>query len=104
MILSSPCSVDGVEEEANAPMMSLIQNKLRQRRKHLKRLQRHLVPPVLHLWDKEDDIESKSATPGQPAVGTGALSDCGFQSACSDADAVDKTSNANLSKQHSRSR
>ncbi|KAF6733239.1 uncharacterized protein FQA47_000825 [Oryzias melastigma] len=99
------CTVlDGVEEEANAPMRSLIQNKLRQRRKHLKRLQRHLVPPVLHLWDKEEDIESKSATPGQPSVGTGALSDCGFQSACSDADAVDKTSNANLSKQHSRSR
>ncbi|RVE65772.1 hypothetical protein OJAV_G00120160 [Oryzias javanicus] len=65
----SQCTVlDGVEEDANAPMMSLIQSKLRQRRKHLKRLQRHLAPAVLHLWDKEENTESKSATAGQPSL------------------------------------
>ncbi|XP_020563328.1 protein JBTS17 isoform X3 [Oryzias latipes] len=103
------CTVlDGVEEEANVPMTSLIQGKLRQRRKHLKRLQRHLTPPVLHLWEKEEDTESKCATgtPRQPSLGTnqGTFSDCEFQPACSDADTAGKTSDTNLSKGHSRSR
>uniref|UniRef100_A0A7N8WQ10 Ciliogenesis and planar polarity effector 1 n=1 Tax=Mastacembelus armatus TaxID=205130 RepID=A0A7N8WQ10_9TELE len=72
----------------------------RQRRKHLGRLQRHLSPLELHLWEKEEEEEDRGskhgmATLGQFSLGTSlstsTLTDCGFPSVCSDGDAAEKT-------------
>lgn len=84
--------------EAGEVMMIAIQDKLRQRRKHLGRVQRHLAPPELHLWEKEEEEEDKGskhavAMLGQLSLGTSlstsTLTDHGFPTVCSDADAVE---------------
>lgn len=83
------------KEEANELMMLLIQDKLRQRRKHLARLQRHLGPPVLHLWEREEEDEDRGSKLGmamlrQLSLGTSlsasTLTDCGLPPLCSDGD------------------
>lgn len=78
-------------------MMVLVQDEYRQRRKHLGRLRRHLAPPQLHLWEKEDEEEERrggergsAAMLGQLSLGTSlstsTLNDCGFPPVCSDAE------------------
>ncbi|XP_014824963.1 PREDICTED: uncharacterized protein C5orf42 homolog isoform X3 [Poecilia mexicana] len=62
-------------EDGEEPMMSFIQGRKRHRRKHLARLQRHLAPPVLHLWEKVEEQEDRggrndTATSGQLSLGT----------------------------------
>lgn len=76
-------------------MMILIQDKHRQRRKHLGRLQRHLAPPELHLWEKEEEEEDRGIKNGMAvlrqlslgtSLSTSTLTDCGFPPLCSDGD------------------
>lgn len=91
-------------------MMILIQDKHRQRRKHLARLERHLAPPVLNLWEKEeaeeDDREHGMSMLGQLSLGTSlstsTITDCGFPSVRSDGDTADDTSGAVSPEQYSR--
>ncbi|XP_067339311.1 ciliogenesis and planar polarity effector 1 isoform X3 [Channa argus] len=88
------CSVlEGEKEEVNELMMLiLIQDKYRQRRKHLGRLQRHLAPPELHLWEKEEEEEYKGSRHGVAmlkqlsSLSTSTLTDCGLPPVCSDGD------------------
>ncbi|XP_030005045.1 ciliogenesis and planar polarity effector 1 [Sphaeramia orbicularis] len=99
-------------EEGNESMMILIGDKLRQRKKHLRRLQRHLGPLELHLWEKEmeeDDWGSKHgmAMLRQLSLGTSlstsSLTDCGFPPVYSDGDTIENISEAPVSpKQHKR--
>ncbi|XP_054613801.1 ciliogenesis and planar polarity effector 1 isoform X2 [Dunckerocampus dactyliophorus] len=59
------CSVtEGNKEQASGSMTVLIQDKLKQRRKHLGRMHRHLAPLELRLWGKEDEEEDAGFTPG----------------------------------------
>ncbi|XP_051907353.1 ciliogenesis and planar polarity effector 1 isoform X1 [Hippocampus zosterae] len=57
------CSVfeEGKEPDSK-PMKALIQEKLRQRRKHRGRLLRHLAPLELWLWEKDEDDKRQAAT------------------------------------------
>ncbi|XP_026029615.1 ciliogenesis and planar polarity effector 1 isoform X4 [Astatotilapia calliptera] len=105
------CNVlDGKKEEGNELMVILIQDKHRQRRKHLARLERHLAPPVLNLWEKEDeeedDQEHGMAMLGQLSLGTSlstsTITDCGFPSMRIDGDTTDDTSGAVSPEQYSR--
>ncbi|XP_044029035.1 ciliogenesis and planar polarity effector 1 isoform X2 [Siniperca chuatsi] len=106
------CNVlEGEKEEVNELMMIVIQDKLRQRRKHLGRLQRHLGPPKLHLWEKEEEEEDREskhvmAILRQLSLGTSlstsTLTDCGFPPVCSDGDTADNTSEAISPETHSR--
>ncbi|KAK2819157.1 hypothetical protein Q5P01_024718 [Channa striata] len=87
------CSVlDGGKEEVNEMMMILIQDKYRQRRKHLGRLQRHLAPPELHLWEKEEEEEYRGSKhevamlKQLSSLSSSTLTDCGFPPVCSDGD------------------
>lgn len=62
----------GEEEEADKSMKTVIQDKRRQRRKHLGRLRRHLAPTELHLWDVKEGEEERgskreSAVPRKPS-------------------------------------
>lgn len=75
--------------------MILIQDKRRQRRKHLGRLQRHLAPLVLHIWEKEEEEEDRGSKNGMAmlkqlslgtSVSTSTLTDCGLPPLCSDGD------------------
>ncbi|KAM7368998.1 hypothetical protein PAMP_013298 [Pampus punctatissimus] len=106
------CSVLGEKEEPNELMIILLQDKLRQRRKHLGRLQRHLAAPELHLWEKEEEEEDRGSKHGmamlrQLSLGTSlsasTLTDCGFPLLCSDGDTAENTSDAVSPEQHSRS-
>ncbi|XP_070707145.1 ciliogenesis and planar polarity effector 1 [Pempheris klunzingeri] len=98
------------KEDVNEPMMIVIQDKRRQRRKHLGRLQRHLAPPELHLWEKEEKEEDRASKHGMAmlrqlslgtSLSTSTLTDCGFPPVCSDGDTVD-TSEAVSPVVHSR--
>ncbi|XP_062269256.1 ciliogenesis and planar polarity effector 1 [Platichthys flesus] len=104
------CNVlEGERLEANELMMVLIQDKHRQRRKHLGRLGRHLAPPELHLWEKEEEEEdrgNKHVMMRQLSLGTSlstsTLADCGFPPVCSDGDTAENTSEAISPEQHCR--
>nr|XP_046231509.1 ciliogenesis and planar polarity effector 1 isoform X2 [Scatophagus argus] len=108
------CSVlEGEKEETSELMMIAIQDKRRQRRKHLGRLQRHLARPELHLWEKEEEEEDKGSKHGisvlrQLSLGTSlstsTLTDCGFPPVCSDGDTVDNTSEAISPERNSRAK
>ncbi|KAK5616788.1 hypothetical protein CRENBAI_020476 [Crenichthys baileyi] len=96
-------------EDGNKLMMIFIQDRKRHRRKHLARLQRHLAPPVLHLWEKADEQEGRGgrndmATLGQLSLGTtvstSTLTDGAFQPVCSDADTAVNTPEAISPKLH----
>lgn len=88
----------------------LIQDKHRQRRKHLARLGRHLGPVVLNLWEKEEEEEEDGehgmATLGQLSLGTSlstsTITDYGFPSVRSDGDTAEDTSRAISPEQHCR--
>jgi hypothetical protein len=43
-------------------MMVTLQVKRRQRRKDLQRLQRHLAPPQLFLWEREEEEDNRGLT------------------------------------------
>ncbi|XP_053708695.1 ciliogenesis and planar polarity effector 1 isoform X1 [Synchiropus splendidus] len=61
----NPCNVcDGENEEGGEVMMILIPDKRRQRKKHLKRLKRHLAQTELHLWDKVEEEEDRGSKHG----------------------------------------
>ncbi|XP_034459066.1 ciliogenesis and planar polarity effector 1 [Hippoglossus hippoglossus] len=106
------CNVlEGERDEANELMMVLIQDKHRQRRKHLGRLRRHLAPPELHLWEKEEEEEDRGNKHGMAmmrqlslgtSLSTSTLTDCGFPPVCSDGDTAENTSEAISPEQHCR--
>ncbi|XP_023135531.2 ciliogenesis and planar polarity effector 1 isoform X2 [Amphiprion ocellaris] len=106
------CSVlEGEQEEESELMMIVIQDKKRQRRKHLARLKRHLAPPVLHLWEKEEEEEDKGSKHGMAmlrqlslgtSLSTSTLTECGFPPVCSDGDTAENTSEAISPEQHCR--
>ncbi|KAG8010704.1 Protein JBTS17 [Nibea albiflora] len=90
-------------EDEDEPMMVVIQDKRRQRRKHLGRLRRHLAPPELHLWEKEEEEEERGSKHGMAvlrqlslgtSLSTSTLTDCGFPPVCSDGDTAENTSEA----------
>lgn len=92
-------------------MMVLIQHKRRQRRKHLGRLQRHLAPPELNLWEKEEEEEDRGSKHGMAmlrqlslgtSLSTSTLTDHGFPPVCSDGDTADNTSEAVSPDLHNR--
>ncbi|MED6246047.1 hypothetical protein ATANTOWER_012112, partial [Ataeniobius toweri] len=94
------CNLLDGAEDGNELMMIFIQDRKRHRRKHLARLQRHLAPPVLHLWEKADEQEGRGgrndlATLGQLSLGTtvstSTLTDGAFPPVCSDADTAVNT-------------
>ncbi|XP_056875211.1 ciliogenesis and planar polarity effector 1 isoform X3 [Takifugu flavidus] len=103
------CSVlEGDDEEL---LMTLIQDKRRLRQKHLRRLQRHLAPPELHLWEKQEEEEDRESKHGmallrQLSLGTSlsscTLSDPGSPQMCSEEDTEDNTSEAAPPETHCR--
>ncbi|XP_017266224.1 ciliogenesis and planar polarity effector 1 isoform X3 [Kryptolebias marmoratus] len=101
------CNVlDAEKKEANKSMMSLIRDKNKYRRKHLARLQRHLAPPVLHLWEKEETEENKgsnynTAMMGQLSLGTSLTTSTVTDG---DVDAAANTSVAVSPEQHLRAK
>lgn len=91
------CSPEGDDEEA--VLMTVIQNKHRLREKYLTHLQRHLAPPELRLWEKEEeDRESKQGMAMLRPLGTSlsscTLTDCGIPQMCSEGDTEENTSEA----------
>ena len=104
-------SLEGEKEEVNELMIILLQDKLRQRRKHLGRLQRHLAPLELHLWEKEEEEEDKESRHGMAmlrqlslgtSLSTSTLTDFGFPPVYSDGDTAENTSEAISPEQHCR--
>ncbi|XP_027137955.1 ciliogenesis and planar polarity effector 1 isoform X4 [Larimichthys crocea] len=98
-------------EDEDELMMVVIQDKRRQRRKHLGRLRRHLAPPELHLWEKEEEEEERGSKHGMAmlrqlslgtSLSTSTLTDCGFPPVCSDGDTAENTSEAISPERHSR--
>ncbi|KAF3849101.1 hypothetical protein F7725_015598 [Dissostichus mawsoni] len=62
------------------------------------RLRRHLAPPELHLWEKEEEVEDRGSKHGMAvlrqlslgtSLSTSTLTDCGFPPVYSDGDTVD---------------
>lgn len=109
MIIISSCFPDAEKKETNKSMMTLIQDKNKHRRKHLGRLLRHLAPPVLHLWEKEENEVDKgrkydTVMMGHQSLGTSlstsTLTDGGFQPVCSDIDSSENTSVAASTERH----
>ncbi|KAM8829024.1 ciliogenesis and planar polarity effector 1 [Spinachia spinachia] len=106
------CKVlDGEKEEVNELMMIVIQDKARLRRKHLGRLKRHLAPPELHLWEKEEEQDARGSKHGVAMLrplslgtnlSTSTLTDRGFPPVCGDADTADNTSEATSPDLHSK--
>nr|XP_040053253.1 ciliogenesis and planar polarity effector 1 isoform X3 [Gasterosteus aculeatus aculeatus] len=106
------CNVlEGEKGEVNELMMIVIQDKFRLRRKHLGRLKRHLAPPELHLWEKEEEPDDKGSKHGAAvlrqlslgtSLSTSTLTDHGFPPVHSDADTVDNTSEATSPDLHGR--
>uniref|UniRef100_A0A3B5A294 Ciliogenesis and planar polarity effector 1 n=1 Tax=Stegastes partitus TaxID=144197 RepID=A0A3B5A294_9TELE len=101
----------GDKEDENELMMIVIQDKFRQRRKHLARLRRHLGPPVLHLWEKEEEEEDRGSKHGMAmlrqlslgtSLSTSTLTEYGFPPVCSDGDTAENTSEAISPEQHCR--
>lgn len=100
--------LEGEKEDVNELMMIVIQDKFRQRRKHLGRLTRHLAPLELHLWENEEEQDDRASKHGMAmlrqlslgtSLSTSTLTDCGFPS---DGDTVDNTSEAVSPEMHSR--
>uniref|UniRef100_A0A087YPH0 Ciliogenesis and planar polarity effector 1 n=1 Tax=Poecilia formosa TaxID=48698 RepID=A0A087YPH0_POEFO len=97
-----------LREDGEEPMMSFIQGRKRHRRKHLARLQRHLAPPVLHLWEKVEEQEDRggrndTATSGQLSLGTTVDTSTATelnQPVRSGADTAEDTSETISTKQH----
>ncbi|XP_037341338.2 ciliogenesis and planar polarity effector 1 [Pungitius pungitius] len=106
------CDVlEGEKEEVNESMMIVIQDKFRLRRKHLGRLKRHLAPPELHLWEKEEEQDDRGSKHAMAmlrqlslgtSLSTSTLTDRGFPPVHSDADTVDNTSETTSPDLHSR--
>ncbi|KAM3599738.1 uncharacterized protein V6R79_010631 [Siganus canaliculatus] len=103
--------IEGDNDEGEEPMLIVIQDKRRQRRKHLKRMHRHLAAIELHLWEKEAEEEDRGSKHGaamlrQLSLGTtlstSTLTDCGFPPVCSDGDTADNTSEAVSPEMHNR--
>ncbi|XP_029940368.1 ciliogenesis and planar polarity effector 1 [Salarias fasciatus] len=101
------------KEEESELMMILIQDKFRQRKKHLGRLQRHIGPTVLHLWEKEDEEVDKGSKHGMAvlrqlslgtSLSTSSLADCRLPPVCSDGDTAENTSEAISPEQPSRAK
>ncbi|XP_061589161.1 ciliogenesis and planar polarity effector 1 [Cololabis saira] len=95
--------------EANEAMMILFQDKFRQRRKHLVRLQRHLATPELHLWERDEEEEDRGSKHGMAmlrqltlstSLSTSSLTDCGLQTVSSDVTTAENTSEVTFSEQH----
>ena len=93
----------------NESMMILIQDKFRQRRKHLARLARHLAPPELQLWEKDEEEDDRGSKHGmamlrQLSLGTSlsisTLTDCGLQPVGSDGETAEDMSEATFSERH----
>lgn len=91
--------------------MTVIQDKRRLRQKHLRHLQRHLAPPELHLWEKQEEEEDRESKHGmalvrQLSLGTSlsscTLTDPGSPQMCSEEDTEENTSEAASPKTHSR--
>lgn len=104
-------SVEEETEEGNEAMMVLIQDKRRQRRKHLARLRRHLAPLELHLWEKVEEEEERGSRRGldmlrqlslATSLSNSTLTDCGYPPLCSDGDTVENTSEAFSPDLHDR--
>lgn len=81
--------------------MTVIQDKHRLRGKYLRHLQRHLAPPELRLWEKEEEEEDRESKQGmamlrQLSLGTSlsscTLTDCGSPQMCSGEDTEDNPS------------
>ncbi|XP_029921144.1 ciliogenesis and planar polarity effector 1 isoform X2 [Myripristis murdjan] len=98
------CTVlEGEKEESNELMMILVRDKLRQRRKDLLRLRRHLAPTELYLWEREEEEEDKGGRQGTAMLGqlslgaslsNSTLTECGHPLVYSDADTAENTSEA----------
>lgn len=91
--------------------MTAIQDKRRLRQKHLRHLQRHLAPPELRLWEKQEEEEDRESKHGmamlrQLSLGTSlsscTLTDCGSPQMCSEEDTEGHTSEAASPESHSR--
>ena len=93
-------------------MVVALQDKRRQRRKDLQRLQRHLAPPQLYLWEREEEEDNRgggggggggrgTALPGHPSLGTSlstsTLTDRGQPMVYSDGDTADGNTSEALS-------
>ncbi|XP_068429824.1 ciliogenesis and planar polarity effector 1 isoform X2 [Clinocottus analis] len=106
------CNVlEGEKEDLNELMIIVIQDKFRQRRKHLGRLTRHLGPLELHLWEKEELQDDRGIKHGMAmlrqfslgtSLSTSTLTDCGLPLVYSDGDTVDTTSDAISPEMHRR--
>ncbi|XP_054468861.1 ciliogenesis and planar polarity effector 1 [Anoplopoma fimbria] len=106
------CNVlEGEKEEVGELMIIVIQDKFRQRRKHLGRLKRHLAPLELHLWEKVEEQDDRGSKHGMAmlrqlslgtSLSTSTLTDFGFPLVYSDGDTVDNTSEAISPEMHSR--
>ncbi|XP_034047925.1 ciliogenesis and planar polarity effector 1 isoform X2 [Thalassophryne amazonica] len=89
---------EGEEEDANELMRIQIQDKRRQRRKHLARLKRHLAPLELCLWEKDEQEEDKhgggmvTQLSMDRSLSNSTLNDCGFPLMYSDGDTAENTS------------
>lgn len=91
--------------------MTVIEDKRRLWQKHHRYLQRHLGPPELRLWEKqeeEEDRESKHAmamlrqfSPGT-SLSSCTITDWGSPQMCSEEDAEDNVSEAVSPEAHSR--
>ena len=101
-------------EVSSEIMIVTLQDKRRQRRKDLQRLQRHLAPPQLFLWEGEEEEDNRgegggggggargggrgTALPGHLSLGTSlstsTLTDRGQPMVYSDGDAAENTSEA----------
>ncbi|CAL8321801.1 unnamed protein product [Lota lota] len=109
------CTVLGDTGEASSEvMMVTLQDKRRQRRKDLQRLQRHLAPPQLFLWEREEEEDNRggggagaggaggggrgTSLPGRLSLGTSlstsTLTDRGQPMVNSDGDTAENTSEA----------
>ncbi|XP_060918031.1 ciliogenesis and planar polarity effector 1 [Labrus mixtus] len=104
--------LEGEQEDVNELMMIVIQDKRRQRRKHLGRLKRHLALPELHLWEKDEEEEDRGSKHGMAmlrqlslgtTLSTSTLTDCAYPPVCSDGDTADNTSEALSPEMQSRS-
>lgn len=91
--------------------MTAIQDKRRLRQKYLRHLQRHLAPPELRLWEKQEEEEDRESKHGmavlrQLSLGTSlsscTLTDCGSPQMCSEEDTEGHTSEAASPESHSR--
>ncbi|XP_024236537.1 ciliogenesis and planar polarity effector 1 isoform X3 [Oncorhynchus tshawytscha] len=91
----------GDEDEGEEVMMILVQERLRQRRKDLKRLARHLAPLELYLWEREEEQDRGGGGQGAVALlerfslgaslSNSTLTDCGRPLVYSDGDTAENS-------------